>query len=280
MSLPLALLLALSPLAAAEAESDGKKQPIDVYYQEALDYYAKEDYRRAIGKWNEVLKADSTQKTAKSMVLEARKKIAVLTKRRRERTAEHIAAGRYRAAVLEIQALLDQDPGDPEVLTLQSRLEQVIKVSPKLDATDKPSRMAVMGLKAFLGPDGDARRAHDALRYACELAPADARYAAYLRLLRSEHPGLEDDVTPGMRLIEYKQMVALHQIYDAKHFQAVATLNEILALEPDDVLALKRLGSAYFSLGRKKQARAAWERALKLAPGDKALKKFLAKTAT
>jgi Flp pilus assembly protein TadD len=81
-----------------------------------------------------------------------------------------------------------------------------------------------------------------------------------------------------MKLLEYKQMVALHQIYDAKHFQAVGTLNDILALEPNDVLALKRLGSAYYSLGRKKQARAAWERALKLSPNDASLKKFLTKT--
>jgi tetratricopeptide (TPR) repeat protein len=276
----LALLLALAlPAPAADAVGDeATKQPIDVYYQEALEYYAKEDYRRAIGKWNEVLKADSTQKTAKSMVLEARKKIAVLTKKRRERTREHLAAGKYRAAILEIQALLDQDPGDPEIVTLQSRLEQVIKLAPKLEPVDKAGRMAVMGLEAFLAPPGDARRAHDALRYACELAPADARYAGFLRLLRAEHPGLEDDVTPGMKLLEYKQMVALHQIYDAKHFQAVGTLNDILALEPNDVLALKRLGSAYYSLGRKKQARAAWERALKLSPNDASLKKFLTKT--
>lgn len=275
----LALLLLAAPPAAAQDEPASKSGPIETYYQEALDYYAKGDFRRAVGKWNEVLKTDASQKTAQTMIKEARKKIAVLTRKRRERTAELIREGRYRSAVLEIQALLDQDPGDPQILTLQSRLEQIIKLTPRLEPADKASRVAVLGLQAFLNTPAEPRRAHDALRYACELAPADARYAAFLKLLRDEHAELdENEVTPGMRLLEWKQMIALHQIYDAKHFQAVATLNDILMLEPNDVLALKRLGSAYYSLGRKKQARAAWSRALKLAPDDPALKKFLAKT--
>ncbi|MDX6771025.1 MAG: tetratricopeptide repeat protein [Elusimicrobiota bacterium] len=283
MSRRAALALLLAALAArpaaAEDEPAAAKSPIETYYQEALDYYAQGDFRRAVGKWNEVLKTDATQKTAQTMIKEARKKIAVLTRKRRERTAQLIGEGRYRSAVLEIQALLDQDPGDPQVLTLQSRLEQIIKLAPRLDPVDKPSRVAVMGLQAFLSTPAEPKRAHDALRYATELAPTDARYAGFLKLLRAEHPELdENEVTPGMKLLEWKQMIALHQIYDAKHFQAVATLNDILALEPNDVLALKRLGSAYYSLGRKKQARAAWSRALRLAPDDAALKKFLAKT--
>ncbi len=273
-----ALLFLALPLAAQEAAPS--KKPVDQYYQEALDYYAKNDYRRAIGKWNEVLKADPDQKTAQSMVLEARKKIAVLTRKRRERTSQLIGEGKYRLALLEIQALLDQDPGDPQVRTLQSRLEQIIKLSPQLDPADKPRRMAVMGLRGLLDTPADLKLAHDALRYACELAPENARFDAYLKLLYAEHPELTDDVTPGMRLIEHKQMVALHQIYDAKHHQAVATLSAILTLEPNDLLALKRLGSAYYSLGRKKQAHAVWSRALRLAPEDPALKKFLARTGT
>lgn len=272
-----ALLLLALPAFAQDA-TDAKKKPVDQYYQEALDYYAANDYRRAVGKWNEVLKADPDQKTAQSMIREARKKIAVLTRKRREKTASLIGEGRYRLAVLEIQALLDQDPGDPQVLTLQHRLEQIIKLSPQLDPADKPRRVAVLGLRAFLNSPADLKLAHDALRYAVELSPDDARFEGYLKLLYAEHPELTDDVTPGMKLLEHKQMVALHQIYDAKHHQAVATLSAILTLEPNDVLALKRLGSAYYSLGRKKQAHAVWTRALKLAPDDPNLKKFLART--
>ena len=74
-------------------------------------------------------------------------------------------------------------------------------------------------------------------------------------------------------------MVAVHDIYDGKYHRAVGTLDEILALEPNDVLALKRLGSAYFSLGKKARAKEAWERALRLQPEDPTLKKFLAKVA-
>lgn len=277
-----ALLLAalLAAPAAAADKSDGAKEPppIQTYYQEALDYYAKGDLRRAIGKWNEVLKIDPGQKSAQSMVLQARKRIEGLTEKRRKRTFELIALGRYEDARLEIQALLDQDPGHPLIDALQTRLEDVVKVAKVLKPEGKPARMAVLGLKGWLVFPQDLRLAYDGLRYAVELDPADARYKRFLELVLDQKPDLADDaVTPGMKLMPYLQTVAVNDIYDAKYVHAIAALNEILALEPDDALALKRLGSAYYSLGKKQRARDAWLRALRLQPGDKTLKKFLAK---
>ena len=80
-----------------------------------------------------------------------------------------------------------------------------------------------------------------------------------------------------MKLLDYKRLVGLHHIYDGKYHLAAQVLGEVLALEPEDLTALKRLGSAYFALGRRERARSAWTDALKLAPEDPQLMKFLKK---
>ena len=51
--------------------------------------------------------------------------------------------------------------------------------------------------------------------------------------------------------------------------------SQLLEIEPDNVLALKRKGSAYFALNQKDKARDLWQQAFKLAPDDAEIKKFL-----
>lgn len=286
MSLPAlaaALALALSAPTAAAPAADlpqaGKNiEAVKKYYDDALKAYAAEDYRAAIIKWNEVLREDPEQKTAPEMILQARAKIAVLTRQRRRKAFDLISAGRYRDALQEIQSLLDQDPGDPQLEALRGRLEGVIRLSPSLAPADKAARAAVLGLKGYLVLPQDLRLAHNGLRYACELA-SDHRYDPYLALLLADSPELarEDAVTPGMRLLQYKHVAALNFIYDAKYTQAVSTLEEILALEPLDLLALKRLGSAYYALGSMEQAEKVWAAALARAPDDATLRHYLEK---
>jgi tetratricopeptide (TPR) repeat protein len=274
------LLAAFQPAADAADKATAKNSPaIQQYYQDALDSYAHEDYREAIIKWTAILKEDPEQKSAQTMIIDARHRLALLTRKQRRLTADFIAAGEYRKALLAHQVLLDQDPDDPALVASQARMESVIKLAPEISPDSRAARAAILGLKGFLAAPPDLRLAHNALRYACEIAPGEELYKNVLKLLYAAYPDLAaaDPVTPGMKLLEYKHHVALHQIYDAKHHQAVITLNEILALAPDDLMALKRLGSANYSLGRYDEAREAWTEALRLSPRDKTLKHFLVK---
>jgi tetratricopeptide (TPR) repeat protein len=278
----LAAILA-APVRASTAEDKApvKASPlIQRYYQEAFESYTKGDYRQAIIRWTAIIKEAPEQTTAPAMILEARQKILTVTKERRQRAFEFIAAGQYRKAFLELQALLDQDPGDPQLQALQTRLDGVIKIAPFLLPRPKAAHAAILGLKGYLALPPDLKLAHDGLRYAAELAPEAPIYGKLLALLLVDYPGLStlDPVTPGMKFLEYKHTVALHQIYDGKYHTAVLTLNEILALEPGDLTALKRLGSAYYSLGRMDEARTAWTAAIALAPQDRTLRRFLDKT--
>ncbi|MFI5361642.1 MAG: tetratricopeptide repeat protein [Elusimicrobiota bacterium] len=269
---------------AAEKPAPGKPVKlsplIQQYYQEALQSYAAGDYRQAIIKWTAIMKEAPEQTTAATMILDARGKIRLATRERRRHAFDFIAAGQYQKAFKELQALLDQDPGDPQLQALQNRLSGVIKLAPALIPTSKAAHAAVLGLKGYLALPPDLTLAHNGLRYAAEITPDEELYRKLLGLLIAEFPMLStlDPVTPGMKFLEYKHYVALHQIYDGKYHTAILTLDEILALNPGDLTALKRLGSAYYSLGRMEEARSAWIAALRLSPQDKTLQRFLAKT--
>ncbi|MEN3013377.1 MAG: tetratricopeptide repeat protein [Endomicrobiia bacterium] len=56
---------------------------------------------------------------------------------------------------------------------------------------------------------------------------------------------------------------------------AIKLCEEILLLEPEDVLAYKRLGSAFYALGQKDKALQMWQQALQLDPKDEKLKNMI-----
>jgi tetratricopeptide (TPR) repeat protein len=287
MNFKLAFLVLL-PLAAFAAQSGTETAPVQdpnaipavlqERYAEAFQFYTQGDYAQAITKWNEILTIDPRQKSAQQMIEEARARIAESMKQRQERLLAFIRGGQYEAAYLELQQLIENDATHPLYKTLSDRLPAISKIVPKAPE-GKAWGIAVKGLGGVLGEREDVRLAHNGLRYALDLDPAEPRFQELLEWLYALKPGLsfDDVVTPGMKFMEYKRFVALHHIYDGKGHSAVQTLSETLALEPDDLISLKRLGSAYYTLGKREQAREAWTRALRLAPDDAQLKKFLGK---
>lgn len=280
MTLWLVALLAAASAAAPTDKPKANTQTIREAYDQAFKLYRMGDFRRAIAKWGDILRSDPTQSSAQRMIEEARKALAEQMRKRRARVYELAAAGKYKEAVLQCQSLIDLDPTDNVTRKLEGRLAQVGEIVPEAPSEGgKGWRVATLGLKGFLLHPQDLRLAHNGLRYASEISPGNDTFARLLAFLRTEYPQLvaDDDVTPGMRFMEHKHLVALHHIYDARYHAAIPVLQEILQLEPNDLVALKQLGSAYFALGRKPQAREAWQRALRLAPKDAVLQEFLAK---
>ncbi len=276
MRAPLFLLLWLP--APAHAVDASQTAAIQEYYKDALRLYSEGDYRRAVAKWTEILKVDPDQKSAQEMIVKARELIEAATAERHKRIRQRITEGRYNDARLELQALLDQDPNEPVHLETQRRLAQIIDIVGERAGTGKAWRMAALGLSGYLGSPERPHLAFDALRYAKELDPAEPKFSALLDLLLTAHPAFsEERITSGMKLLEYKHFMALHNIYGGNYPGAVTLLEEILALEPNDLTALKRLGTAFYSLKEWDKARSAWRRAQAMAPKDPMLKKFIAR---
>ena len=76
-------------------------------------------------------------------------------------------------------------------------------------------------------------------------------------------------------VVEQKLEAILNAIYDGKYEYAIFECELVIELEPDNIMAWKRLGSVYYAQGKPNQAKSTWETALKLAPNDEELKKFL-----
>ncbi len=78
-----------------------------------------------------------------------------------------------------------------------------------------------------------------------------------------------------MNLVEQKLYVALKNIYSARYDIAIMECQDVLELEPENVLAMTRLGSAYYALGNRDKAIEIWKRALEIDPNNKDILDFL-----
>ncbi|OGF50850.1 MAG: hypothetical protein A2044_08425 [Candidatus Firestonebacteria bacterium GWA2_43_8] len=77
--------------------------------------------------------------------------------------------------------------------------------------------------------------------------------------------------------VKEKLLQALGMFYESKFEEVIKLCEEVLVIEPDNITALERMGSAYYKLGKKREAKSAWEKAYKLNPDNKNLKKFIDK---
>lgn len=272
------LLAATSP--AQELSPQEKQILMEQYYQKAFEHYKSGEYGRAVDAWTEILKLDRYQTSASELIEEARTKITAQNEEREKDVYGRVEKGEYQEAGLKVERLLGDDPTNPRYRNLRSRLSKISKHLPSARGEGRAMQLVRKALAAYLSPDQNFQFAYNALRYARDMDAGSRQIQGILKDFEEENRELArfDKLTPGMSFMEYKQIVALNQIYDGKYHLAVETCNEILALEPGDLVALKRLGSAYFALGVKDKARQSWEKALKLAPQDEQLQRFLAQT--
>lgn len=282
--LPSAFVLAAAQeVSAPQLTPEQKRQLMEQHYAKAFQLYSARDYARAIEHWNHVLKLDPDQQAAKRLLSDAREKLSSQNRERERRFQDSVEKGDFRGAYDVLQALLDADPTDQKRLSLQARLEKVVPILPRAAGRGRRAVVLRTGVAAYLGDGGraDPRLAYNAFRYARELDPKDSAAEKLLRMFESENPDLAqaDQLPEGVGFLEYKRKAALDLIYDGKYPQALRACDEVLALEPDDVPTLKRYGSAYYQLGKRRSARRVWQKALRLSPDDKQLKKYLGKTA-
>jgi Tfp pilus assembly protein PilF len=119
-------------------------------------------------------------------------------------------------------------------------------------------------------------RALNALHFAQDLNPSQPAIDRLVKLVQKEYPEIEEPTVPrGKTLVDYKLQLSLEYVYDGQFLKAINECNHVLDLEPDNVLALTRMGSAYYAMGQKSEAQGLWVKALKLEPNNQVLKQFL-----
>ena len=262
---------------APDAQTASESSPLAPAYDKAFESYLAGEYQKAIDYWEQILRMDPTQVTAKNMIEEARQKLSGSASGQKGKFYSLMAQGQYGAALLKIDEMTALYPSNPLFPKLAGRLKKLTAIVERKPSNAKPWNIAAQGIFRFVSEEENLPFAYDAFRYAGELNPKDARFGRLTAMLEEESPQLKlNDTKPAQTgVLDHKKELALHYIYDSKFYLAVRELEDTLKLEPEDIIALKRLGSTYLQLKDYARAREAWEKALKLAPDDTQLKEYM-----
>src|SRR5205814_551835 len=116
--------------------------------------------------------------------------------------------------------------------------------------------------------------------YAQQKDPSDKALPGLVDLVKQAFPNEASDILDArLNLIDQKLQRALEKIYSGEYLVAAKECQEVLDLEPENALALTRLGSVYYAMGQVKQARVYWQQALTLDAKNDILKSFLSQSA-
>lgn len=194
---------------------------------------------------------------------------------------EGIAAyqqGNFMLGLDRLNRSLDLDPTNNDVRTLSGRLASLVTVMPSAVGEGEVTNVIRKAVQNYL--KGDAKGAINELRYAyLEKDPTNEKLLMLLNKIEKEaREKLTERVDQkklGFSYIDQKLYDALQSIYDAKYDKSIVLLQEVLDLDPQNVEAMKRLGSAFYLIEQKAQAKEVWQRAMELDPADTVIQQYL-----
>ncbi len=115
------------------------------------------------------------------------------------------------------------------------------------------------------------------ITYARQKWTRDIAVARLYNVIAREFPETASGmrILPDITIIDQLLQDALDFIRTGRYIQAIATLQRVLQLEPGNIPALTRMGSAYWAMDKKDIARKNWERVLELDPNNKEVLQFM-----
>ena len=258
--------------------NNAKSNVVDVrtkkHYDQAEVYMKEKQYDQAIAEWRKILEIDDTQEAASRYIASAvREKMGTLYVEARE----SVERGDYVSARDQYNKILAENPTDIDVKQMLSRLDDVIKVTLRIDERTEAGDMMRKALAHYIAVDGNRKASMAGAWYAFQLNPSSLTIAIkgflelkYVSLLSSMEGPVGD-----MNIIDQYLFASLNHIYDGRYDLSIQEATIVTELQPTNILAWKRLGSAYYAIGKKDKAKETWERALKIAPNDPELKQFI-----
>jgi len=160
------------------------------------------------------------------------------------------------------------DPTDPNVVIYQERLKLITPIVPQNISGDKASVLTRRGITYFMEGNGEA--AVKTIAYALSTEPDNFTISRLLTRIEEKTGFKAEYAKPvsGMSIVDQKLYECLIAFRQKDYSKVIGICEEVLILEPNNILAYKRLGSAFFALGDKDKAVQTWRRALKIAPDD------------
>lgn len=248
---------------------------IKEHYDKADQHMEDKQYALAIEEWNKVLEIDPSQEVASRLVASVHRK--QLDEIYIEAEALY-TNGNYITSRDRYSRILSENPTDQKTKSMIGRLSSTIKVVSQVMDQGQVWDLIRKGLYHYISYKGNPKVSIAAVRYAVQLTPDNTLVQTVRDFIESEYIAVVRTVenpVKDMDIIEQYLFAALNHIYEGRYDLTIQECNLVLELEPENVLALKRLGSAYFAMGRKDKARKAWEKALEISPKDSELKGFI-----
>lgn len=192
-----------------------------------------------------------------------------------EDAVKNYNTGHYQQSLANLTKAKEIYPDATDVDIYIERVKLITSLYSVIVNKDKVSRLLIRGINFFI--NGDNVSAVKVINYASSLAPEDK---TILRLLTKieEKTGVRAEKVEspaGTTLVDKLHNESLISFRKRDYAQVVKICEEILLLEPEDVLAYKRLGSAFYAMGEKDKAIQMWEQALRLNPKDDKLRRMV-----
>ena len=183
------------------------------------------------------------------------------------RTDEHIAAGRYTEAVVDLQKILRSYPEDGDSRAKLSRLQTVARfLGPDPDLHQKGADVMKQGIALYAS--GDTMTALYRMAYALSLNPYPPFRELFNHLSMTSGRTVEIEWNSPLDGVEQKLSTALMAFRAGDYMKAVSLSREALLMDPNNILAYKRMGSSLYAIGDYDKAIIAWSRCLELSPRD------------
>lgn len=248
---------------------------IKEHYSSAEKLINAKDYSSAIKELKAVLKLDPKQKLAKKLIQNA---VRLKYKDLYIRADQLLASGQYMMARKAYREVLGNNPSDSTTASTLTRLDDAIKITPGIQGTSNFEKVLSASVYNYVSPDGDPKISVAAAWYATQLAPDNSLAQTIRDFIESRNSRtirLLDAPVKEMDIVEQYLFAALNHIYEGRYDLAVEESGIVLKLTPNSIMAMKRMGSAYYLMGKKAQAGEVWRRALKITPDDDELQGFL-----
>lgn len=194
-----------------------------------------------------------------------------------ERGISEYKSGQYEAALATFQDAERLIPQDTGVKETRRRLSTVIPIIDNETGTTRDAELVRLVITRYI--ENDPKKALNALLYANDKKIARTELPRLRRLIEADHPEVEMPVLPaGLTFVDHELQMSLEAIYDGRYLTAISNCSDVLDLEPNNVMALTRLGSAYYAMNERDKAKQIWTKALQIDPSNDMLKKFLYST--
>jgi tetratricopeptide (TPR) repeat protein len=192
---------------------------------------------------------------------------------------EKVKAGNFIDAQKLLMDAEHLNPTDKMVSELRTKIDAVVVIMPLAPVDPTSSDLVKRGVSEYL--QNEPSKSLNYLMYAAQKDPDNKSIPDLVDMIKRAYPNESSEMLDArLNLIDQKLQKALEKIYGGEYLVAAKECQEVLDLEPDNALALTRLGSVYYAMGQVKQARVYWQQALKVDANNDVLKSFLQQSVT